>query len=204
MSNPYDVLGISKNSTTDEIKMAYKHLAFKYQAENYENNPLSDIARDKMKTLDEAYDYIMSERAGNCTGAYDDSKSQNSNSYQFPDVRRHIDEGRIDDALTILDGIPLDMRTAEWYYLKGRVQQFRGWIEEANNNYSIAIEMEPYNSEFRQAYDELNNPFINRKKHKSKIGSFLRGLFGGCSVCNLCMGLCCLDTCCGCCGDDCC
>lgn len=210
MNNAYEVLGVSKDATTDDIKKAYRHLAFKYHPENYENNPLLDIAESKMHEIDKAYDQIMNERHeyGNTNKTYNaETKQQSHNSsqsYQYPDVRQRIEEGRFDDALTILNGIPDEMRTAEWYFLKGKIQQQRGWIEEANKNYTIAIKMEPFNSEYKQAYQELNNPYMNHKYYKGKVGGF-RNLLSSCGICNLCLGLCCLDTCCGCCcGNDCC
>ena len=51
------------------------------------------------------------------------------NSYHnsnYSDVRNNLDLGRIEDAQTILDGIPKDMRDAEWYYLKGVIFYKRG------------------------------------------------------------------------------
>ena len=44
MKDPYEILGIGKNATDDEVKAAYKNLARKYHPDNYSNNPLSDLA----------------------------------------------------------------------------------------------------------------------------------------------------------------
>ena len=59
MKNPYEVLGVSKNATDDEIKTAYRNLARKYHPDNYVDNPLSDLASEKMKEINDAYDEIM-------------------------------------------------------------------------------------------------------------------------------------------------
>ena len=64
MKDPYSVLGVSKNATDDEIKNAYRELARKYHPDNYGDNPLSDLAGEKMKEINEAYDSIMSHRRG--------------------------------------------------------------------------------------------------------------------------------------------
>ena len=67
-----------------------------------------------------------------------------------------IDEGRIDDAETILDGIPNNMRSAEWHYLKGMIHQRRGWLNEAYRCYQTACRMEPSNSEYAAAFNSMN------------------------------------------------
>ena len=62
MTDPYKVLGVSPNATDDEVKDAYRRLARKYHPDNYVNNPLSDLATEKMKEINEAYDEIQRQR----------------------------------------------------------------------------------------------------------------------------------------------
>ena len=68
--NPYDVLGVSPNASDDEIKRAYRDLTRKYHPDANVNNPLADLAEEKFKEVQEAYDIIMRERAngGNSYG----------------------------------------------------------------------------------------------------------------------------------------
>ena len=56
MKDPYSVLGVSQNATDEEIKKAYREQARKYHPDNYANNPLSDLAEEKMQEINEAYD----------------------------------------------------------------------------------------------------------------------------------------------------
>ena len=53
MSDPYKVLGVSPYATDDEISKAYKNLAKKYHPDNYTDNPLADLATEKMQEINQ-------------------------------------------------------------------------------------------------------------------------------------------------------
>ena len=77
MRDPYSVLGVSQNASDQEIKKAYRELARKYHPDNYVNNPLADLAEEKMKEVNEAYEAIQKQRSGG--GGY---QQQSSGYYQ--------------------------------------------------------------------------------------------------------------------------
>lgn len=68
MTDPYQVLGVSPNASDDEVKRAYRELSRKYHPDTYADNPLSDLAEEKFKEVQEAYRQIMDMRAGNGNG----------------------------------------------------------------------------------------------------------------------------------------
>ena len=69
MNNPYEVLGIDKNATEDEINIAYRNLVKKYHPDKYASNDLPEeiekMLNNKMSELNEAYEYIKKERGMN-------------------------------------------------------------------------------------------------------------------------------------------
>ena len=105
-----------------------------------------------MKEINEAYDIIVSQRknrgANNNGYGYNNYNTYNagynagyaggSSASGFNDVRRFIMAGRIADAEQILNGVPVESRNAEWYFLKGTVLYRRGWLEEAKEHFTRA------------------------------------------------------------------
>ncbi len=86
MSDPYTVLGVSRNAKEEEIKKAYKTLSRKYHPDANINNPNKDQAEEKFKEIQAAYQQIMKERTegyssydGNYgSGGYGNSSYKNS------------------------------------------------------------------------------------------------------------------------------
>ena len=64
MRNPYEVLEIKEGSSTEEVKKAYRELAKKYHPDQYGNNPLQELAEEKMIELNEAYDNLTKNSKG--------------------------------------------------------------------------------------------------------------------------------------------
>ena len=62
MRDPYQVLGVSPSASDDEVKKAYRDLARKYHPDNYHDNPLADLAQERMKEINEAYEAVQSQR----------------------------------------------------------------------------------------------------------------------------------------------
>ena len=197
MKDPYSVLGISKDASDKEVKDAYRELARKYHPDNYADNPLSDLASEKMKEINDAYDEIMNNRKGG-KGKKGNKNGQSSTSSNFPEVRSLISQGRYEQAQELLDGVPIESRNAEWYYLNGTVLFRRGWFDQAYTSFATACRMDPNNFEYRDALNRAQrqsgaqyNPYNNSY-----------GATGGCNSCDVCQGLICADCCCECMGGD--
>jgi len=62
--NPYEVLGLKLGATQEEIKTAYRELVKKYHPDRYQGNPLNDLAEEKMREINEAYESLMAGAKG--------------------------------------------------------------------------------------------------------------------------------------------
>ena len=197
MNDPYKVLGVSPSASDDEVKAAYRAMARKYHPDNYTDNPLSDLAQEKMQEINEAYDTIMRMRK---SGADRSSSAGNAGGYRrssrFSDIRNLIQMNRIADAEMLLDGVPGGDRDGEWYFLKGSVLYRKGWLEDACSHFQTACNLDPGNMKYRQAY--------NRIQSQRQTGGYYTGhqAAGGCSNCDICSSLLCADCCCECMGGD--
>lgn len=212
MNDPYKVLGVSPSATDEEVKDAYRNLAKKYHPDQYAGSPLAELADEKMKEINEAYDTIVSQRknknnANNAYGGYNYGAGNAYSGYGynsgsgsgFGDVRNLINAGRIADAEQILNGVPHENRNAEWYYLKGSVLYRRGWLEEAKDHFSRACQMDPSNGEYRAALNQAMN-----QRSGAYGGGYNPNMHtsGGCDACDVCNTLICADCCCECMGGD--
>lgn len=208
MTDPYKVLGVSRDAADDDIKKAYRALARKYHPDNYAGSDLADLAGEKMKEINEAYDTIQRERAnkgssGASQGGYQHNPGGTAGSSYAGSgasaptlnrIRILINSGRFSEAGILLDSIPAGERGAEWNYLKGCTLLQRGWYHDAQKYFEIACYMDPANAEYQAALQNMRTSAGQYGKTYTNIG--------GCSTCDLCQGLICADCLCECCGGD--
>ena len=192
MNDPYTALGVSRFASDEEIKKAYRELARKYHPDNYVNNPLADLAQEKMKEINEAYDAIEKERANGGEAYQYQTWSSGNNTHSsasgpLSDARSAINTGDLSRAEMILGSI-VD-RGAEWNFLMGTLAFRRGWMDEASRYFRIAATRDPMNTEYRQAVTYMENnsrrPYTTTTVTRSDP-----------DVCNICSSLLVADCCC--------
>lgn len=198
MKDPYQVLGIPRCATDDEVKKAYRNLARKYHPDNFVGSADAERNEEIMKEINEAYDAIQRERAerdGETSSSYNTYTSSGTTS--FYDVRCLIREGRYSEAELIIDSTPASDRGAEWNYLKGCLLSHRDYYYDAMRYIEIACYLDPANEEYKDARNRMRN-------RSSSFGNAYRSQnnSGDCDVCSVCSTLICCDTCCECCGGD--
>lgn len=177
MTDPYQVLGVSRGASDEEIKKAYRSLSRKYHPDANVNNPNKDAAEEKFKQVQQAYDTIMKEKqqgtgyGGNYSGsAYGDSSYGDfggfggfygrENTYQEENSRlqaaaNYIRNGYYKEAMNVLNDIPFSERHGRWYYYSAVVNQRVGNTATALEHIRRAVELEPSNIQYRQFQQNL-------------------------------------------------
>ena len=206
MNDPYKILGVPEDASDEEIKKAYRELARKYHPDNYHDNPLEELAQEKMKEINAAYEQITKERAsgrrtGGAGGAYGGgsygyggyqsyggygSSQSYSGQSSVQQARIAINTGNISRAEALLANY-ID-HNAEWNFLKGVVCYRRGWMDEALRYYRTAVQMDPGNAEYRQALDYMEGTDDTAYRPGGSFGTLCSG--------NPCLSMCCLYTLC--------
>lgn len=198
MNDPYSILGVSSSASDDEIKRVYRELARKYHPDNYQNNPLADLAEEKMKEINEAYDAITKMRSSGSGGTsyqQDAGYQRQNQSYSaqgtiYARVRQFINLGNLSQAEQLLQSAP--GQDAEWHFLMGSIAYRKGWLDEALQQYQLAVNMEPGNPEYRQAFHMMQQGGRSYRPYGYNAG--------GIDTCDCCTTLMCLNCCCGGCG----
>ena len=205
MNDPYQILGVPETASDEEVKRAYRELARKYHPDNYHDNPLADLAQEKMKDINAAYEQITKMRSGAKSGGYSSagtsgsysgyggyqpqySSQSSSGSSVLQQVRIAINTGNITRAEALLANY--SDHNAEWNFLRGAVCYRRGWMDEAKRYYQTACQMDPGNAEYRQALESMERG--TESAYRPGGQPFGTEVCGG----NLCLPLCCLWTLC--------
>jgi len=193
VNDPYKVLGIERTATDEEVKKAYRELARKYHPDNYMNTPLADLAEEKMKEINEAYEAIqkMRKEGVHSDSGYQYRSAENGGDDRFREIRSYLEQNNFYEAEIRLNSVPAQARNAEWYFLKGVVFRARGWYFEAAKYFDAACRMDPANQEYRIAAESIRNYTSSSTRSRNED-----------TVCNLCCGMLALDCCCECCGGD--
>lgn len=206
MNEFYELLGLSENATDEEIVARYKELKEKYSEERWLDGEAGNEAAKMLTKLETAYREITAAR-----------KEQNKNTdgqSAYEEISELLKNDKISEAQARLDDF--NERGAEWHYLQAVVFYKKNWTNDSKKQLEIAMQMDPDNVKYRNAYGKMNakneyqqqsasqqsqNPYSNGNGAPIDDGQQMGG--NACTDClmccyaNLCVN-CLFNLCCGC------
>lgn len=180
-NNPYKILGLNPGASEAEIKKAYRELVKKYHPDKYQGNPLADLAEEKLREVNEAYDTLINSMTagagtsgygtggsgygsyGNFGSSYEDGDKRYSSyssygtgtSGSYYEVRAALDRNDLFTAEQLL--INSHSRDAEWFFLSGVLSFKKGFVSDGMANLNQAMQMDPGNKEYAQVYEQISD-----------------------------------------------
>lgn len=210
MRDPYEVLGVPRDASDEEIKAAYRRLAKKYHPDM---NPDDPHASEKMNEINAAYDAIKDGTANSYGSSYGSSSGSSggwSNAgwngyggwggYQQQSIRpeyqaamNFINSGHFQEALNALSGVPTAERDGNWYYLSAVANAAMGNRVTALEYARTAARMEPTNYQFVRLVQELESGGSVYSSYRRTYPNVGMGTGSWCLdmlICNLCCNPC--------------
>lgn len=178
MDDPYQILGVSRDASDEEIKKAYRALAKKYHPDR---NPGDAEAARKMQQINDAYEQIKNpDRARSATGnGYGGSYGPygggwQRQSYSGPEAMeaafRYVQMGYYRQALALLSQV--QQRNARWYYLSALANNGVGNQVTALEHIRRAVSMEPDNPDYLHVLEAIENGGTEYRRHAGGYRGF--------------------------------
>lgn len=199
MSDPYSILGISRDASDDEIKRAYRKLAKQYHPDvNKAPN-----AEAKFKEIQNAYQQVLDQKKFGNTGGSQGQGFQNgfggfggfggfNAGYQggqgstndMQAAVNYLNAGQYQAAYNIL--VNLQERDASWYYLFAIANYGMGNQIAAMDAAQTACEMDPTNQQYRQLYAQLQSGPSRYRNMQQPFGNMGNNFCCQILLCNMC------------------
>ena len=191
MADPYEVLGVDRNASDDEIKRAYRRLARQYHPDA---NPDDPVAAKKMQEINAAYDQIKKpEKYQGQSQGYNPYGQSGYGSYsgyggyyqqtsrnQYEDTYKqaaynYIRYRRYGEAVNVLNQMAQEKRDAQWYYLSALANEGVGNQVTALEHIRKAVSMEPDNYTYLQTLEDIENGGASYRRQAGNFRTFHMG-----------------------------
>lgn len=206
MNKYYQLLGLTEDATDEELRLRYNQLREKYSEERWLDGEAGNQAAKMLTKLETAYREILAARK---------ESSQNTQGQSaFDEIAELLKADKLSQAQQKLDDF--NERNAEWHYLQAVVFYKKNWTNDSKKQLEIAMQMDPENVKYRNAYGKINakndyqkqsadqrtqNPYENHERMPMDEPDQMGG--NACSNCiSCCYTYLCVDClfslCCGC------
>ncbi|MBQ8322713.1 MAG: hypothetical protein IJX91_01970 [Clostridia bacterium] len=205
MKEYYELLGLTEDATDEEITARYEEMKAKAKEDRWLDGEAGNEAARLLTKLNTAYAEIMAERK--------EHNKTTSGENSLEEVAALLKEDKLSQAQAKLDDF--NERNAEWHYLQAVVFYKKNWTNDSKKQLEIAMQMDPDNLKYRNAYGKMNakneyekqsaqketqNPYGNRRYDPSMDD----GEQMGGNACTDCISCCYLNLCLNCCLSCCC
>ncbi|MBE5745356.1 MAG: hypothetical protein E7355_04385 [Clostridiales bacterium] len=190
MNEHYEFLGLDENATEEELAARYQQLREKYSEERWQDGEAGNEAARNLTKLDVAYAEI--------TAARQEKGKQTTGQGSLEAVAQLLKENKVDEAQRMLDDF--NERSAEWHYLQAVVFYKKNWTNDSKKQLEIAMQMDPDNLKYRNAYGKMNAKNDYERQQEQKQAPYvnsapMHGEQMGGNICSDCMTCCCASMC---------
>lgn len=218
MSDPYQVLGVPRGASDDEIKKAYRAMSRKYHPDANINNPKKDQAEARFKEVQQAYEQVMNEKEygesygnggsgngggyggfggfggfGSYGGQQQQSAGESESDVHLRAAANYIQSGHYNEAMNVLSGI--SDRGALWYFYSASANSGLGNNVAALEHAREAVRREPDNMQYQMLLQRLEGGGSWYQQQQRSYGYPTMSGNGLCMklcianlVCNMCCG----------------
>ncbi len=141
-----EILGLGEGATAEDVKSAYETLRAKYLEERFMDGEIGNNAAKMLTKIEVAYSELMNE--------LNESATASDGGDSYAKVEDYLRDGNIAEAQRVLD--QFNERGGQWHYLQSVVFYRKNWINESKKQLEIAIQLEPENAKYKEAYRKLN------------------------------------------------
>lgn len=192
LRDSYEVLGLSRNSSEQELRTRYEELRARYGEERFLFGDAGNEGARKLMELEDAWILISS----------DLEKARVSSQFggDYGQIDNLIKSGRYDEAQRLMDEIKV--RTAEWHYYQSIIYYKREWLRESRAQLAMAVSMDPGNAKYSEALNRLDSVMANPKADQTGFNGAGRGTAyrqdqsAADSLCRCCQIYCCMECLC--------
>ena len=196
----YRLLGLEESATDEEVTARYQEMLEKCKEDRWLEGEAGNQAAKMMTKLETAYKEIMASRS-------EQREKGTEGDNALEEVANALKSNDLAKAQEKLDSF--NERGAEWHYLQAVVFYKKNWYNESKKQLEIAIQIDPDNAKYREAYNKLNEKNEYQKQQAQggpSTGGYNQQTGGeqmGGNVCSNCCSCCyaylcadCLLSCC--------
>lgn len=168
MNDPYQLLGVTPDSSAEEVTKAYRRLAKKNHPDLHPDDP---SAVQKMTAINNAYDEIERRRTQKSsfagTSGYSSHEYSSGGEGDWNEIEILLAQRRAMEAMALLLTRP--NRSAHWHYLMAAAHAGLGNLVAALEEAETAVRLDSLRSDYRELRDLLSQRLADGGRRRPRI-----------------------------------